>query len=103
MVKVFDYDNFAEETKNGVVVVDCYADWCGPCKMLAPVIEQLSEDYAGKVNFGKVDVDNESEIAQQFGIMSIPAVLFFKDGELKEQSIGFKPKAALDSIIQSLL
>lgn len=102
-MKNLTFDTFDEAVKNGAVVVDCYADWCGPCKMLSPIIDQLADEYAGRVDFAKVDVDEESEIAARFGIMSIPCVLFFKDGELVNQSIGFKAKAALENDIAALL
>ena len=72
-------------------VADFWADWCGPCRMLAPAIETLSEQYDGKAVFGKINVDEEPELAQRFGIMSIPTVIFFKNGQEIDRKIGVMP------------
>ena len=82
------------------VLVDFWASWCGPCKMLGPVISELAEEYEGKVKVGKVNVDDEEELAMEYGIQSIPTVLFFKGGEVVEQSLGFKPKAFFEDLIK---
>jgi len=79
--------------KNKNVVVDFYADWCMPCKMVAPVIEELAKEYAGKVVFAKLNTDENIDIAQRFGISSIPTIIFFKDGKPVDQIIGALPKA----------
>ncbi|KKU02830.1 MAG: Thioredoxin [Candidatus Amesbacteria bacterium GW2011_GWA2_47_70] len=84
--------DFDEKIKTGVVMVDFWAEWCGPCKMAAPVIDQLSDEYAGKMLVGKVDVDAEPEIAQKFGVMSIPTVILFKDGVELARQVGFAGK-----------
>jgi len=94
---------FNETIAQGFVLVDMFATWCGPCKMLAPVLNDLADTYAGKVNIVKVDVDENPELAARFQVMSIPTLLFFKDGNLVETSLGFQSKAALSQKIEALL
>jgi len=77
------------------VLVDFWAEWCGPCRMVGPVVEELSNEYEGKVVIGKVDVDNNPEVSMKFGIRNIPALLFFKDGEIVDKQIGAVPKSVL--------
>jgi thioredoxin 1 len=77
------------------VLVDFWAEWCGPCKMIAPVVEQLAKDFDGKLKVGKVDVDSNQQTAMQFGIRSIPTLLIFKNGKVVEQIVGALPKQAL--------
>lgn len=96
MVKYLENENYKEVIGEGVWVVDFYADWCGPCKMLAPILEELD------ANVLKVNVDNHEELATHFGIMSIPTVGFFKDGELKEKTIGFRSKEELETILKGI-
>ena len=93
-------DNF-EEIKNSekVVLLDFYADWCGPCKMMAPVVEQLAEDYAGKVKIGKLNVDESSDIAGRFRVMSIPTFILFKDGKPAGMMMGAVPPETLQEMI----
>ena len=74
------------------VLVDFWATWCGPCRMLAPVIEEIANEYAGKVKVGKVNVDDERELALEYGVSSIPTVMVFQNGEVKEPSVGYRPK-----------
>ena len=88
---------------SGLVVVDFWATWCGPCKMIAPVLEELSKEYDGKVTFGKVNVDDEAEVTSQFGIMNIPTILFFKNGELVDRTVGALPKDLLKEKIDAHL
>jgi thioredoxin 1 len=85
------------------VVVDFYADWCGPCKIIEPVIHKLSEEYQGKVKFVKIDTDANQELAMQFGIMSIPTVMFFSRGKVEDIVIGAVPASILKSKVDSLL
>jgi len=103
MAKVLNNDNFDETVSQGVSVVDFWATWCSPCKMLAPVIEELGSDYEGKVQVCKVDVDECPDLARKFGIMSIPAVFIFKDGEVKEKLIGFRVKSQIAEYIDKYL
>jgi len=91
---------FKEVTENyPVVVIDCWAPWCGPCQMVAPVIEELSKDYAGKITFGKLNVDENPEISAQYEIMSIPTLLVFKNTRLVDRIIGAMPKQMLEQKI----
>jgi thioredoxin 1 len=98
-------DNFEEEvTQSPVpVVLDFWAEWCMPCKMIAPVLARLAEEYDGKLKIGKLNVDEEVELATEFNIVSIPTLLFFKDGEIVNQHIGHAPKAQLESMIGKIL
>lgn len=91
--------NFQQEIANGVVLVDFWAAWCGPCKMIAPVLEEVDAEIGGEVKIVKVDVDNNQATAGEYGIMSIPSLLLFVDGELKAKTAGFMPKDALIDFI----
>ena len=96
-------NNFNEIINNNkFVVVDFFANWCGPCKMLSPVIEDLSNEMSN-ITFLKVNVDNNSEIAEQFQIMSIPALIFFKDGKVISKTVGFQPKETLKKYIDEIM
>ncbi|MBS4176109.1 thioredoxin [Lederbergia citrea] len=92
--------NFAAETGEGVVLVDFWAPWCGPCKMIAPVLEELDAELGEKAKIVKVDVDDNQETASQYGIMSIPTLVVFKDGEVVDKAVGFQPKEALAELLQ---
>tara|TARA_Y100000768_G_scaffold294666_1_gene228483 strand:+ start:514 stop:837 length:324 start_codon:yes stop_codon:yes gene_type:complete len=85
------------------VLVDFWAEWCGPCKMLTPIIEELAEEYADRAVIAKVNVDQASSIAQQYSIRSIPALLFFKNGAVEQQLVGAVPKEDITKIIDGLL
>ena len=96
--------NFEELLASGKpLVVDFWATWCGPCKMLAPVIEELAKDFDGKAIIGKVDVDENESLAVRFGITSIPTVLIFKNGEIVDKHVGFRQKTQLADAINSVL
>ncbi len=85
------------------VLVDFWAEWCGPCKMIAPAVHDLAVEYDGRLNVAKVDVDNNPNIAMKYGIRSIPALIFFKDGQPVDQVVGAMPKGALKRKIDSVL
>ena len=102
-VKKINSPEFEEAIKSGVAVVDFNATWCGPCRMLAPVLEELSEEMAGKASFYAVDVDDNQDLAVQYGISSIPYVGLFKDGKLADEMVGFVPKPSLQGFIQKNL
>ncbi|MBN1441071.1 MAG: thioredoxin [Planctomycetes bacterium] len=97
--------NFASEVLSSdiPVIVDFSAEWCGPCRMLGPIIEQLAVEYEGRVKVGKVDIDEAQEMAAQFGIMSVPTVIFFKGGEKVGEMVGVKPKEKIKAQIEALL
>ena len=99
MVNMVNESNFeAEVLKSDIpVFVDFYADWCGPCKMMSPVIDKLSEEYAGKIKVGKVNVDENSDLAMKYGIMSIPNMVFFKNGEVVDRVVGAIPKPQMQA------
>lgn len=100
----FTEESFDKAVKeNGLLVVDFWAEWCGPCKMLGPVIEQLANDYDGKAVVGKVNVDDEPELAQRFGIMSIPTVIFFKDGKEVARKVGVMPMGEFTKVLDTLV
>ena len=83
--------------------VDFFATWCGPCRMMAPVIEELAEEYDGKVKIGKLDVDENSDIAARYGVMSIPTIILFKNGEVFSKSVGLQDKEVLENAIKEML
>jgi thioredoxin 1 len=85
------------------VLVDFWAEWCGPCRMIAPVVEELSKEYEGKAIIGKVNVDENSEISAKYGIRNIPTLLFFKNGEVVDKHVGVAPKSLLAGKLDNLL
>lgn len=82
------------------VLIDFWAPWCGPCRMMGPIIEQLAEEYEGKAKVGKVNVDEEGELSQAFGVMSIPTIVLVKDGKVVKQAVGARPKAEVEAMLQ---
>lgn len=103
MAKIVNSNDFDKEVAEGVVVVDFFATWCGPCKMLTPVIEELSSELEGKVKFIKVDIDESSDLASRFQIVNVPTLKVLKDGEVLKTLIGFKPKEVLLSELSELI
>ncbi|MHB8351872.1 MAG: thioredoxin [Thermoplasmata archaeon] len=95
------FDQFTQQ--NGVAVVDVWAPWCGPCRMVSPIVDKLSQRYDGRVAFGKLNSDDHSEKAGALGIMSIPTLLFFKQGKLVDRIVGAYPEEVIDEHIRKLL
>ncbi len=100
----FTDDNFKQEALSSElpVLVDFYADWCGPCKMLAPVIEALASEFEGKVKVGKLNVDEAPDTAQQYGVMSIPTLLYIKNGAVVNKTVGVVAKTEIEQVLNSL-
>jgi thioredoxin 1 len=98
-------ENFEEEIINSKAsaMVDFYADWCGPCKMVGPIIEKLAEEYKGKIVVGKLNVDEASQTSQHYGVMNIPTVVFFKDGEEIDRISGYVGKEEYEKMIKQIL
>ena len=103
IVKLTDEDFEKQAKANPHLLVDFWAEWCGPCRMIAPVLEELSKEYQGRLTIGKLNVDENRQTAARFGIRSIPTLLLFKDGSRVEQIVGAHPKASIKAKIDQLL
>jgi len=101
-VTVFKDDSFSQDTKDGLVLVDFWAEWCGPCRMVAPIVEELSNEMPG-VKFAKVNVDENQRIAQTLGITAIPTLVLYKDGQPVDRVVGLMPKPQLKNFISKHL
>lgn len=101
---VFTDKNFQDEVlkSNGIVMVDFFATWCGPCKMMAPAVERLAKAYEGKMKIGKLDVDENPDVSQKYEIQSIPTIIFFKNGEMVDKLVGFQSEEALKKRLDTL-
>lgn len=100
----FNENNFTDEViKSDVpVMIDFYAEWCGPCRMMSPVVEEFAKDFEGRVKIGKINVDEESELAMRFGVQSIPSFVFIKDGKVVDRVTGAMPKPILINYLEDL-
>lgn len=98
-------DNFKEDVLNAKmpVLVDFWAPWCSPCRMIAPIVDELASDFDGRVKVGKVNVDDNREVAVEYGVMSIPTIIIFKDGKDVERIVGYKAKNELASLLEKQL
>ncbi len=103
MAKVLGKDNFNDTIENGVTLVDFWAEWCGPCRMQLPILEEVSEEIGEKATVGKINVDHELELAQRFGVQSIPTLILFKDGEIVDKMVGVQAKETLVDKINNAL
>lgn len=95
-----NFDSTVKSTPK--LIVDCWAPWCGPCRMLAPTIEAMAKDYKGKISFAKLDTDESPKTAMGMGIHSIPTLIFFKDGEQVERLVGARPRADIESVMKKI-
>jgi thioredoxin 1 len=101
IVETFTDDNFPTkvEGSDSLTIVDFWAEWCAPCKMLGPIVVELADENQGSVSVGKLNVDENPQTASKFGIRGIPTILFFKNGEVKEQLVGVRPKTEIQAVI----
>lgn len=102
-MEIIDEKNFNEKISKGVVLVDFFATWCGPCRMMGPVLEKVKEELGDKVEIYKVDVDESEDLAREYGIMSIPSLYVFVDGQEKEHRVGFADKNEVVEMLKAYL
>ncbi len=96
-------ENFEAETSSGVTLVDFYADWCGPCRMIAPIIEELADEMSGRAKVGKIDIEASQSVTAKYQVTSIPTIILFKNGEEANRVVGVRDKAALQSLMEEAL
>lgn len=99
-MEIITEKNFEEKTKSGLVLIDFFATWCGPCRMMSPILEEVGENLDGKVSIYKVDVDDDEKLARKFGILSIPTLIIFKDGKLVDKKVGYIQADDLQAMIE---
>lgn len=102
-MELINENNFQDKIKNGVVLVDFFATWCGPCRMMAPILDDVKEELGNSVEIYKVDVDDNENLARSFGIMSIPTLILFVDGQQKEKHIGLMQQDDLSDLIKKYI
>lgn len=103
MVKSLKDDSFDTEVQSGVTLVDFYADWCGPCRMLTPILEKVAGEMEGRVSFAKLDIDSEQKSASQFQVTSVPTLILFKDGKEVNRLVGLRDEQGIKDFIQTAL
>lgn len=102
-LKNLNDDNFADTVDQGVTLVDFYADWCGPCRMVAPIVKELAAEMSGKANVAKLDIESAQQTTTNFRVTSIPTIIIFKDGKEVERFVGVKDKATLEKAIEKAI
>jgi thioredoxin 1 len=103
LIKLLDDHNFESSIKSGVTLVDFYANWCGPCRMIAPIMEDLSKEYAGKATIAKIDVDQAQEVSTKYNVTSIPTVILFLNGQEVKRVIGVRDKGTFATMLNAAL
>lgn len=103
LLKHFDDTNFTKEIAQGITLVDFYADWCGPCRMMTPIIEQLAQEMTGRVVVAKLDIDSQQKTAQALQVTSIPTLILFKNGQEIKRIVGLKDKETLKKLLETVL
>jgi len=102
-IEIKDQDTFTQTIASGVTLVDFYSEWCGPCKIFASVIDEIAEIFGGKLKVAKLDIDKVEEVAREYNVMSVPAVIIFKDGQMMEKNIGLSDTDDLSELVEKVL